>query len=158
MKTYIVIATEEERPLINDLVDWETQRKAKVIVTGVGGLNVIESLRKLKKNCCIVNVGYVRSNTLDKGANVLVGRSSLYHPNVKFKSPIYELDTLGRDHYYPCFTANDFVTYSPLKSTVVFDTELAFICSLGFKKVIAFKQVSDKLENKQHKKVVREKE
>ena len=49
MKTYIVIATENERPLINEfLTEWDIEH-AKVIVTGVGGLNVIAALKKLKK-------------------------------------------------------------------------------------------------------------
>lgn len=158
MKTYIIIAEESERDLINELVDWDIIQKAKVIVTGVGGLNVIESLKKLSKRSTIVNVGYVGSNNLDPGTNLIVGRSSLYHPNVRFNSPVYDLDTLGRDDYYSCFTANDFVLFTKVKATVVFDMELAYICALGFKKVISYKEVSDKLNYKQYKTVMREKE
>ena len=158
MKTYIVIATEKERCLINELVDWKTIQKAKVIVTGVGGLNVVEKLKKISRRSRIINVGFVGSNNLEPGTNVVVGRSSLYHPNVRFESPIYDLDTLGKEHSYSCFTTNDFVLFTKVKATVVFDMELAFICALGFKNIVSLKRVSDTLDYKQYKNAVREKE
>lgn len=162
MRTYIVIATESERQLINEfLTEWDITH-AKVIVTGVGGLNVIAALKKLKKKSRIINIGYVGSNSYDVGTRIVVGCSSLYHPNVKYESPIYYPSYFDTKFYVEkgitCFTSNDFVTFTRIKTPVVFDMELAFICSLGFKEVVSFKKVSDKLNYKQYKAVVREKE
>lgn len=152
MRTYIVIATESERQLISEfLTEWDINR-AKVIVTGVGGLNVIAALKKLKKKSRIINIGYVGSNSYDVGTRVVVGCSSLYHPNVRYESPVYY--PVGFDAKFfaeknvTCFTSNDFVTFTRIKTPVVFDMELAFICSLGFKEVVSFKKVSDRLNNR----------
>ena len=150
MKTYIVIAEESEEKLIAEFKAY-LPKKYKVIVTGVGGTNVIETLLPLKKKCRIVNIGYVGSNNLDIGTVIIPYRTSLYHPNVRYGSPVYDLKNYGSDII--CFTSCDFVTSTPLKTTVIFDMELAFICSLGFKSVMAIKKVSDKLNYKQHHKV-----
>ena len=152
MRTYIVIATESERKIINDFNHMLPSKISGVIVTGVGGLNVIEKLKKLKKNSRIINIGYVGSNHWEVGTLLIVKRTSLYHPNVRYESPIYELNTRGLDDNVTCFTSNDFVLRTNIKSAVVFDMELAFICSLGFKEVLSFKKVSDKLDYKQYQK------
>lgn len=150
MRTYIVIAEPGEEKLIDEFKAY-LPRKYKVITTGIGGTNVIETLLPLNKRCNIINIGYVGSNNLDIGEVVIPRRTSLYHPNVRFGSPVYDLKNYGSDIL--CFTSSDFVTYTPLKTTVIFDMELAFICSLGFKSVMAIKKVSDKLNYKQHHKV-----
>lgn len=148
MKTYIAIATEEERGLISDFFHLFPTKKCQIIVTGVGGANVIESLNKLKKNSRIINVGYVGSNNLKIGTKLQVKTSHLYHHNCHYKSPLYILNDEGFD----CYTSTDFVTLCKIKKDVVFDMELAFICAMGFKEVLSYKVVSDNLRYKDYEK------
>lgn len=154
MKTYVLIAEECERKLVEEFKEW-LPSKYKVIVTGVGGTNIIESLKEVSKRSQVINIGYCGSNNLDVGQTVIPCRASLYHPNLHYGSPVYDLKNYGSN--VVCFTSNDFVTFTKIKATVIFDMELAFICSLGFKSVMAIKKVSDKLDYKQYKKsIVRE--
>lgn len=157
MKTYIVIATEDERKLINEFKEFIPNKVKDIIVTGVGGLNVIETLQHIRKNSRIINIGYVGSNHYNVGANLVVSKAALYHPNVKYNSPLYLLNDVFEGNVI-CFTSSDFVKSTPLKTPVIFDMELAFICSLGFKEVVSLKQVSDKLNYKQYEKSIAKKE
>lgn len=136
----IVVATDEEYKLAK-----KRFKGQKIIKTGVGGINVIETLKQTDKNQKITNFGYVGSNVIPIGTEVMVGECKLYHPNVKYKEPTYKLDG-----DITCYTSNDFVLNTNIKEPIVFDMELAYILALGFKKVESIKIVSDNLSLKQY--------
>ena len=131
----ILVATDEEYQLAK--CRWPRKR---IIKTGVGGLNVIESLKKVNKRQKVINFGYVGSNNIPIGTEVEIGRCSLYHPNVDYCEPVYVLN--GKTM---CLTSDDFVLETKIKVPVVFDMELAYILALGFKKIKSIKIVSDNL-------------
>ncbi len=133
----IVIATNEELTLAEKF----NTSNDEVILTGVGGLNVIEKLKDLDKDTPILNLGYVGSNNIPIGEVVKIDRVKLYHPNVEYDEPIYDLP--GGDIL--CLTSNDFVLETKINTPVVFDMELAYIMALGFKNVTSIKVVSDNL-------------
>ncbi len=133
----IVIATNDEVKLAKEY----NLKDEEIIITGVGGLNVIESLKDLDKNTPILNIGYVGSNILPKGEIVKINKTLLYHPNVEYNEPSYILN----DGDTTCLTSNDFVLDTNIKEPVVFDMELAYIMALGFKNVTSIKIVSDNL-------------
>ena len=57
----IVVAMPEEIGLVNGTIEHP------IIVTGIGGLNVIHALRDVPRETPIYNVGYVGSNVPDPG-------------------------------------------------------------------------------------------
>ena len=138
----IVIATEDERKLIPE------GEGGEVIVTGVGGLNVIEKLKDLDKDTVIKNYGYCGSSCHKIGHKAKIGGVRLYHPNVDYIEPMYLLmgDTL-------CMTSNDFVIEDKI-GDCVYDMELAYIMALGFKHVEAEKTISDNLNYNEYEKTV----
>ena len=117
----------------------------KIVVTGVGGLNVIKKLQWYNRDTPIINFGYVGSNILPIGTSVDVGECKLYHPNVDYTEPRYSLDG-----DVACYTSNDFVVSTEIKEAVVFDMELAYILAMGFQNVKSTKIVSDNLSIKQY--------
>ena len=119
-----------------------------IIITGVGPLNIIESLKNLDKDTPILNIGYAGSNKLPVGTVVEVGESRLYHPNADFNSPEYKLSGDIK-----CYTSNDFVLHTDIEEPVVFDMELAYILALGFTNVKSIKIVSDNLDIKEYEKL-----
>lgn len=141
----IVVATDEEYKVA------KKQFKGHLIIkTGVGGINVIETLKHYRKNLKIVNFGYAGSNYFDIGTEVHIGSCKLYHPNVEYQEPTYILDGNVK-----CYTSNDFVLradIADIKEPCVFDMELAYICALGFKNIESIKIVSDNLSLKEYEK------
>lgn len=135
----IIIATDDEIKLV--------QNKSNIIKTGVGGLNVIESLKDINRNTKILNIGYAGSNSIPIGTRVKIGQCKLYHPNVEYKEPTYKLDG-----DIACYTSNDFVLNTDIEEPCVFDMELAYILALGFKNVESIKIVSDNLSKKEYEK------
>lgn len=138
MDRLIVIATPEELKLIKS--------RNNILITGVGGLNVIRSLQNVPRSTPIYNIGYAGSNSFKVGEKVSIGRVKLYHPNVQYKEPEYNL--FGQT---TCYTSNDFVLNTELQEPCVFDMELAFILAMGFRDVVAHKVVSDNLSFKEYK-------
>lgn len=138
----VVIATENELALARKYYP-----TAKVVISGVGGLNVIKALQAFPRDTEIVNIGYVGSNILQIGSVVDVSRCSLYHPNVEYKEPHFKLG--GVDNI-TCYTACDFVLDTDIKAPCVFDMELAFILALGFENVKSIKVVSDNLNYEEY--------
>ena len=59
----IVIAEKEELKLVEEL----GLQDEPIIITGVGGINVINALKNIPKNEHIINVGYAGSNNLNIG-------------------------------------------------------------------------------------------
>lgn len=131
----IVLATEKEISLVKDKYPG-----ARILITGVGGLNIVEALKDYPRDTPIINIGYVGSNCIKIGTEVNIGHCGLYHPNVTYIEPTYELPGTAT-----CFTSNDFVLSTDIKEPVVFDMELAYILALGFTNVISIKTVSDNL-------------
>ena len=130
---YVVVATAEEVRLIEHFPNLANN---PVIITGVGGTNVINALNGLSKEVGIVNIGFAGSADLEIGKMYRVKECRLFH-KVPFAEKTYNL--LSGD--IACYTSTDFVTEGP--AGVLFDMELAFICAMGFKSIISYKFVSD---------------
>lgn len=139
----IVVAMPEELKLIDSVGD--------AVVTGVGALNVIRSIRNFPKDTPILNVGYAGSNSIPIGTRVSVGKVRLYHPKVDFQDSEYDIGSGAL-----CYTSCDFVTDTNIEEPCVFDMELAFILALGFTNVSAIKVVSDNLSVRQFEEAVNE--
>ena len=145
----IVVATEEEYKLA------KKRFKHQIIIkTGVGGINVIRKLKRLPKWLKITNFGYVGSNILPVGTEVVVGESRLYHPNAVYSEKEF---ILNKESTVQCYTSNDFVLSTDIKKPVVFDMELAYIMALGFKHVKSIKIVSDNLSLKEYEEITNDK-
>lgn len=141
----IVVATDEEYKLAQ-----KRFKRHYIIQTGVGGINVIEKLKKLPRWLKITNFGYAGSNVIPIGTEVRIGECKLYHPNVEYEEPTYKLDG-----DITCYTSNDFVLETKIKEPVVFDMELAYILALGFKNVESVKIVSDNLSLSQYEEEIK---
>ena len=123
-------------------------RDAQLIYTGVGAINIIRSLAGLDRDAEVYNIGYVGSANFEIGTWVEVTEVRLNHPNVTYPEPELHLSPIT-NHQSPiiksvCYTNTDFVLASDYKDCV-FDMELAFIASLGFKQLHSLKYVSDNL-------------
>ncbi len=143
----ILIAEEGERKLVEQYLPGETN----ILVTGVGALNILKSLRDLPRDTELINIGYAGSANYAIGTVVEVTESRLHHPNVTYAEPrlaLQPVDDLFFRALNPmkavCYSNTDFVLASPHKDCV-FDMELAYICGLGFTHVSAIKIVSDNL-------------
>lgn len=143
----VVVATDEEYKVAK-----ERFKRKRIIKTGVGGVNVIQTLRKIPKWIKIINFGYVGSNDIPIGTEVRVGFCSHYHKTEYFDRA-YSLgkstDTIW------CLTSDEFVEEYKCKEPIVFDMELVYILALGFKHVESIKIVSDNLSlNEYEEKVI----
>lgn len=112
----------------------------QIIVTGIGALNVIETMRSVPRETPIFNVGYAGAKGIKVGTRCRVGLVTAFHPIADYDDRTYLLD--GDT---PCYTAGDFVTGVDINSPCLFDMELAYILALGFTNVTAEKIVSDNL-------------
>lgn len=143
----VVAAKHEELDIMPSLVD----EADKVIVTGVGALNVWKALQNEPRDELIVNVGYCGSNTLPIGTLCSPEEVELYHPNVSYTEKELEgLDAYIDMNHAKCYTGIDFVTETKIKEPVIFDMELAFIVGMGFEYIRAVKKVSDNLSLKEY--------
>ena len=150
MQRYLILAEDGERTLIPEV------EKAlgcslgdyKVIVTGVGAVNVIRSLSGLERDAELLNIGHAGSANFEIGSLVEVTEVRLNHPNVTYPEPALPLSTFGPQSSAliraVCYTNCDFVLASDY-TDCVFDMELAFIASLGFRHLHSIKHVSDNL-------------
>ena len=141
----VVVATDEEYKLAR-----KRFKGQEILKTGVGGINILNTLKEADKWQKITNFGYVGSNIIPIGTEIKVGECKLYHPNVEYEEPIYKLD--GN---ITCYTSNDFVLETKIKEPVVFDMELAYILALGFKNVESIKIVSDNLSLSQYEEEIK---
>lgn len=137
MKKYLVVATKGELR-----IPWaECEKDREVIVTGVGGANVIRALRDLPRDSDILNVGWCGSAHFPIGYAVWVRDCRLWHPGVNYKEPTFKINDRGNAL---CLTAGDFVNDgSGLPARSVVDMELAYIAAFGFTKISSVKVVSD---------------
>lgn len=144
----IVIAEKEELKLVEEL----GYANEPVLITGVGGINVIEALKDLPKDCEILNIGYAGSNYYKKGTIVEIIKVGTNHEIAKFVEPFKFLQVTHKyDETAYCYTNTDFVLKTNKTEHCVFDMELAFIRAM-FNNVRAIKVVSDNLSFKQYKK------
>lgn len=145
----IVIAEKEELKLVDEL----GYKDYPVLITGVGGVNVIRALKSFPRDTEILNIGYAGSNNLPVGTKVVVGSCNTYNEIAKFYEKTPAIDLIEETKIFvrcPCYTSTDFVTHTNKKETCVFDMELAFICAL-FDNVSAIKVVSDNLDIKEYR-------
>ena len=147
-KKYIVMAEEGEHVLLDKLkeqIGLDLQ-DAELIYTGVGAINIIRSLQHLDREAELYNIGYAGSANFDLGTWVEVTEVRLNHPNVTYQEPELKVESLKLKGAINaiCYTNTDFVLASDYKDCV-FDMELAFIASLGFKHLHSLKYVSDNL-------------
>lgn len=150
MRKIIVMAEEGELSLLDKAKEQLglDLRDAQLIYTGVGAINIIRSLAGLDRDAEVYNIGYAGSANFEIGTWVEVTEVRLNHPNVTYPEPELQL-SLITNHQSPiirsvCYTNTDFVLASDYKDCV-FDMELAFIASLGFKQLHSLKYVSDNL-------------
>ncbi len=150
MRKIIVMAEEGELSLLDKAKEQLglDLRDAQLIYTGVGAINIIRSLAGLDRDAEVYNIGYAGSANFEIGTWVEVTEVRLNHPNVTYPEPELQLSPIT-NHQSPiirsvCYTNTDFVLASDYKDCV-FDMELAFIASLGFKQLHSLKYVSDNL-------------
>ena len=135
----VVIASNNEKELVKKFGFDD----AKIIITGIGGINVIRALKDIPHNEEIVNIGYCGSNSFNLGEKVVVGKSVLLHEMFQYEEePCKTIDFPQAKTI--CYTSTDFVTKTNIKEPCVFDMELAYICAM-FDNVKAIKVVSDNL-------------
>lgn len=147
----IAIAEASEMKLIEEITGGQAW-SGRIIITGVGMLNTIRALKDVEKSATILNLGYAGSNTLEKGKCYQVSASYTHHSKAKFREDAIWLDQYFMDRdAYPCYTATDFVEQTEVDHPALFDMELAAIASMGFRKVMSIKKVSDTLNYEQYK-------
>lgn len=142
MRKYLVVATEDELalPLASCLDGF------RVIVTGVGGTNVIRALKDIPRDAQIVNIGWAGSTYYPVGSVLRIGGTRLWHPTVDFKEETF---VLGNDETL-CLTAGDFIEGANLPDHSVVDMELAYIAAFGFSRLSSIKYISDNLNLKEY--------
>ena len=124
----------------------------EIIVTGVGAINVMSTLRDIPRNAQIINIGYAGSANYEMGSVVCVTEAKLNHPCVNYPEPQLLLNTAPSRWLKAssecldsiCYSNTDFVLQSDYKDCV-FDMELAYIAAMGFENLVALKIVSDNL-------------
>jgi len=157
MRKIIVMAEEGELSLLDKAKEQLglDLRDAQLIYTGVGAINIIRSLAGLDRDAEVYNIGYAGSANFEIGTWVEVTEVRLNHPNVTYPEPELHLSLITNQKSKiknqkskiiksVCYTNTDFVLASDYKDCV-FDMELAFIASLGFKQLHSLKYVSDNL-------------
>ena len=92
----IVVATNEEYVLAQ-----KRFKGAEIVKTGVGGINILNTLKEADKGQKITNFGYVGSNIIPIGTEVRVGECKLYHPNVEYEEPTYKLEPPNKTILFP---------------------------------------------------------
>lgn len=147
----VVIAQEEELKLVKDL----GYNDLPIIITGVGGVNVINALKDLPRNTEILNIGYCGSNNIPIGTQVVPYSVTTFHEKARFVEFNYVLaGNKENANFTRCYTSTDFVTQTNIKNSCIFDMELAFIRAM-FDNVRAIKVVSDNLNKKEYYKTIK---
>ena len=147
MQRLVVVATPNEVKLVNKVLS--NQDYDAILITGVGGINIIQALKSYPQNTHIINVGFAGSAKIPKGSVVRVKQVSLFHEKCNYEEPIISLDYKG----VKCYTSCDFVGNKDAENSV-FDMELAFIAALGFYKVEGIKVISDSIDYEEYEKTI----
>ena len=144
----VLVSSEEEIPLVRAL-----GFSYPILVTGVGGANIIRATSSIDKDTHIIKIGYCGSNFYDRGTPLIISTVETYHENAEFGDGAFcaDFEGLFESDYEltSCYTSTDFVTQTKLVHPCVFDMELAFIRAL-FNKVSAIKVVSDNLSREEY--------
>jgi len=152
----VVIAQPEELKLVKEL----GYENCPILITGVGGMNVIQTLKDLPRDTKIMNIGYAGSKCYEIGEIIEIYKVRTYHEKAHFQEPFQFLDNAILDNSQKsaiCYSSTDFVEnidYENFREECVFDMELAFIRAM-FDNVSAIKVVSDNLNYKEYKKKVK---
>ena len=134
----VVVATRDELHLAKELYPG-----ADIRIMGVG-INALCFLRDIPRTTKLINIGYAGGYMIPIGKRVTVSYCKMYHPNVEYPEPHYELEPLGDYPKVKCLTSSDFVNEYNGETEAVFDMELALICAMGFD-VQCIKVISDNL-------------
>ena len=121
---------------------------AKVIVTGIGCNNVIQTLcraiihRKVSENDTFINIGYAGSTCFNIGEVVAVRSIKRLRPDLSVTEDAIPItfETFNECLYAPCYTADVF--YEGKKAIPLVDMELYYIKALC-NNLISYKIVSD---------------
>lgn len=140
------VESEGEQWVMEDGNVWD------IIVTGVGAINVMHTLKNLPRDATIINIGYAGSANYEIGSAVCVEEVRLNHPCVAYPEPELKLKPIPGDYlkspeevlHSVCYSNTDFVLQSNY-TDCVFDMELAYIAALGFENLYSLKIVSDNL-------------
>ena len=124
----------------------------EIIVTGVGAINVMHTLRDLPRDANLINIGYAGSANYPICSVACVTEVRLNHPCVSYPEPELHLPLIPAGYMKDyanslqsvCYSNTDFVLQSDY-TDCVFDMELAYIAALGFENLYALKIVSDNL-------------
>ena len=146
-KRLIVVATPEEVRLAHSIF------KGVPILIGGVGINMVCSLADIPRDTEIINVGYAGGSGLQKGTLYAVNRCRMFHPNVPYNEPTFELVPMRDWAHAFCYTGGDFVTEYK-GEPALFDMELALICAMGFR-VQAVKCVSDNLSIQEYEQTIK---
>ena len=147
LRTLVAVATPHEMALIKRFLKREDYDK--VVITGVGGTNVVRNLRRYPQDTHIINIGFAGSASIPKGSVVRVKEVSLYHPECEYDEPVMTLAKEG----VRCYTSCDFVGDKQAENSV-FDMELAFIAALGFWRVESIKVISDSIDYEEYERTI----
>lgn len=137
----ILCAEEEEAKHIN-------HPKAKVIVTGVGVVNIIKNLPKIPPKAKIINVGYAGSNKYPVGSVVSVDKVERFHRTIVNEEPINLVPCYVSDL---CYTADDFVNTPFVMEIPLIDMELYYLAA-RYPNIESIKIVSDNLNITEYRK------
>ena len=123
-----------------------------IIVTGVGAINVMQTLREIPRNSQIINIGYAGSANYEIGSAVCINEARLNHPCVTYPEPQLLLKPIPSTYlknpekclHSVCYSNTDFVLQSDY-TDCAFDMELAYISAMGFEHLYSVKIISDNL-------------
>lgn len=140
----VLCAEEEEAKQIN------SHRVNKVIVTGVGVVNIIKSLaQKIPPKAKIINIGYAGSNKYSVGSVISVNKvERLYKPKIISESSIKLVPCYVDD---VCYTCDDFINASIDIELPLVDMELYYLAA-RYPNIESIKIVSDNLNLAEHRK------
>lgn len=117
--------------------------KAKIVITGPGLCNVIQSPRlNIKPNDKLINVGYAGSNKYPIGSVVSVSECKRLTPSLTVNEPILNLVPCYNSDI--CYTSDDFVENENVKEVPLVDMELYYLASI-YPQIESLKIVSDNL-------------
>ena len=153
MDKLIVIATKHELDLVSKL----KYDGYPVIITGVGIINVLNTLKNVNKNTEIINIGYCGSNKLNIGDIVQISKVHTLSETANIVENEIKLKTNKKYNSVECYTSTDFVTSSNIDKPCVFDMELAAIASL-FRNTRSIKVVSDNLSIEEYEENINDRE
>ena len=83
----------------------------QIIVTGVGALNVMKTLRDIPRDAQIINIGYAGSANYELGSIVKVEEVRLNHPNVSYPEPTLLLQPISDAYLQHPTTAKELYAF-----------------------------------------------